>query len=270
MTRYSSVGGGLVSAGLAFLVFFALAPTALAVGSLAGAFLTEQQVQDGIQQVIDRSPASLQPLAPTIDAIAKLADRGSTSAFTITTVVSILVAIYVASKVVYGLRTTLSRLFGATQRIHGFVSVGMSAVIALIGIIAMVVALLLLQLVPQVLQALGFDTVLQLVGSRVVNWIVLAIIALIVCAVSISYVPDVRPRVRVRSWGVLFATAWMLGSSAIFGLYTSLSSSVGAAVVVFGAPIVLMLWAYLIFVGIVIGAAIEAERMGVEEPRLDS
>jgi uncharacterized BrkB/YihY/UPF0761 family membrane protein len=266
MARYSAIGGSLVAAGLSFYVFFALAPTALAVGALAGAFLTEQQVQSGIERLVDRSPDTLEPLQPALDAIVKLADRGSSGAFTITTVASILVATYVASKVVYGLRTTLTRVFGASERIHGVIDRGFSAVVALVGIVAMVAALLVLQLLPRVLDELGFDTILQLVGTRVVNWSVLAIFAFLICAVVIRYLTDVRPRVRMRSWGVLFATVWMLGSSAVFGLYTSLSNTVGAAVVVFGAPIVLMLWAYLIFVGIVIGAAIEAQRTGVAEP----
>lgn len=266
MVRYSSVGGSLVAAGLSFYVFFALAPTALAVGALAGAFLTEKQVEDGIQELVSRSPDTLEPLQPALDAFVKLADRGSSGAFTLTTIASILVATYVASKVVYGLRIALTHMFGAPERIHGIINRGFSAVIALAGIIMMVAALLILQLLPRVLDALGFDSVLKLVGSRVVNWIVLVLFAFVICSVAIRYLPDVHPRVSFRSWGVVFATAWMVGSSAVFGLYTSLSNTVGAAVVIFGAPIVLMLWAYLIFVGIVMGAAIEAQRMGVAEP----
>ena len=264
--RYSAVGGSLVAAGLSFYVFFALAPTALAVGALAGAFLTQEQVDDGIQELVSRSPDTLEPLQPALDAIVRLADRGSSGAFTITTIASIFVATYVASKVVYGLRATLTRLFGAPERIHGIIDRGFSAVIALVGIIAMVAALLILQLLPRVLEALGFDSILQLVGSRAVNWTVLAVFAFVICAIAIRYLPDIQPRVSIRSWGVVFATVWMLGSSAVFGLYTSLSNTVGAAVVVFGAPIVLMLWAYLIFVGIVLGASIEAQRAGVTAP----
>jgi uncharacterized BrkB/YihY/UPF0761 family membrane protein len=266
MARYSAIGGGLVAAGLSFYVFFSLAPTALAVGALAGAFLTEKQVEDGIQRLFARSPETLEPLQPAVEAIVKLADRGSAGAFTVTTIASILVAAYVASKVVYGLRTSLTRIFGGAERIHGVIARGFSAAVALVGIIVIVAALLVLQLLPRVLEALGFDTFLELVGSRAVNWLVLAIFAFVICAVAISYVPDISPRVKVKSWGVLFATAWMLGSSAVFGLYTSLSNTVGAAVVVFGAPIVLMLWAYLIFVGILLGAAIEAQRRGIAEP----
>jgi uncharacterized BrkB/YihY/UPF0761 family membrane protein len=266
--RYSAIGGSLVAAGLAFFVFFALAPTALAVAALAGALVTEEQVKNAVQTIIDRSPATLDSLEPAFDAVVKLADRESSGVFTIATVAAIVIATYVASKVVYGLRSTLTRMFGAAERIHGFVDRGLSAVIALVGIVAMVAALLVLQLLPRILTDLGFDTILQLVGTRVVNWTILAVFALVICAIAIRYLPDIRPRVRVRSWGVLFATVWMLGSSAIFGLYTSLSNTVGAAVVVFGAPIVLMLWTYLIFVGILFGAAIEAQRRGVPAPPL--
>jgi uncharacterized BrkB/YihY/UPF0761 family membrane protein len=71
---------------------------------------------------------------------------------------------------------------------------------------------------------------------------------------------------KIRSWGVLFATVWMLGSSAVFGLYTSLSNTVGAAIVAFGTPIVLLLWFYLVFMGILIGGAIEAQIHGAKAP----
>jgi len=266
MARYSAIGGSLVAAGLSFYVFLALAPTVLAIAAIAGAFLTEQQVEAGVRELVDRSPETLQPLQPALDAIVKLADRGSSGAFTVTTIASIIVATYVASKVVYGLRTTLTRMFGAAERIHGLIDRGFSALFALVGIIAAVAALLALQLLPQILNALDLDTVFRLLGARVVNWTVLVVFALGICIVVIRYLPDIHPRIRVRSWGVAFATAWMLGASAVFGLYTSLSNTVGAAVVVFGAPIVLMLWAYLIFVGIVLGAAIEAQRMGIAGP----
>lgn len=264
--RYNAVGGSLVAAGLSFYVFFALAPTALAVGALAGAFLTRQQVQDAITAIIQGGPQTLQPLEPALESIAQLADRGSTGAFTVTTIASILVAAFVAARVVYGLRVTLTRIFGAHERVYGITTRVFSAVVALVGIIVMVGLILALQLLPRLLSEFGVDSVLQLAGPRVVNWLVLVFVAFAISAVAITYLPAIRPRVRFRSWGVLVATSWMVASSALFGLYTSLSSSVGAALVVFGAPIALMLWFYLIFVGILIGAAIEAERMGVPAP----
>lgn len=264
--RYSAVGGSLVAAGLSFYVFFALAPTALAVGALAGAFLTRQQVQDAITAIIQGGPQTLQPLEPALESIAQLADRGSTGAFTVTTIASILVAAFVAARVVYGLRVTLTRIFGAHERVYGITTRVFSAVVALVGIIVMVGLILALQLLPRLLSEFGVDSVLQLAGPRVVNWLVLVFVAFAISAVAITYLPAIRPRVRFRSWGVLVATSWMVASSALFGLYTSLSSSVGAALVVFGAPIALMLWFYLIFVGILIGAAIEAERMDVPAP----
>ena len=264
--RYNAVGGSLVAAGLSFYVLFALAPTAVAVGALAGAFLTQEQMQDAITEVVERSPQSLQPLEPVLDSIAQLADRGSTGAFTATTVVSMLVAAFVAARVVYGLRATLTRVFGAHERAYGITTRVFSAVVALVGIIVMVVLLLALQLIPRLLSEFGIDSILQLAGPRVVSWTVLVLVGFAISAIAITYLPAIKPRVPIRSWGVLLATAWMVGSSAVFGLYTSLSSSVGAAVVVFGAPIVLMLWAYLIFVGLLIGGAIEAQRMGIPPP----
>ncbi len=266
MTRYSAVGGSIVAGGLSFYVFFALAPTALAIGALAGAFLTQQQVQSGIQELFDRSPETLQALEPTTKALVQLADKGSSSAFTITTIASFFVAVYVSSRVVYGLRATLTRLFGQPERVHGLVDRGFSAVVALGGMITAVALLLVLQLLPRILDDLGLADVLRLVSVRVINWMILALVAYVVCGLIIALLPDIPIRIKMRSWGVLFATLWMLGSSAVFGLYTSLSNTVGAAIVAFGTPIGLLLWFYLVFMGILIGAGIEAQLKKVAEP----
>lgn len=266
IARYSAVGGSIVAGGLSFYVFFALAPTALAVGALAGAFLTQKQVQTAVAEVFDRSPDTLKALEPTTQALAELADRGSSSAFTITTIASVFVAVYVASRVVYGLRATLTRLFGAPERVHGLIDRGFSAVVALGGMITAVLLLLVLQLLPRILDEFGLSDILKLVGVRVVNWTALTLVAFLVCGLVIKFLPDIPTGIRMRSWGVLFATVWMLGSSAVFGLYTSLSNTIGAAIVAFGTPIVLMLWFYLVFMGILIGAAIEAHLMGVKAP----
>ena len=266
MLRYSSVGGSIVAGGLSFYVFFALAPTALAIGALAGAFLTQAQVQKAIEDVFERSPDTLQALEPTTKALVELADKGSSSAFTITTIVSFFVAVYVASRVVYGLRATLTRLFGAPERVHGLIDRGFSAFVALGGMITAVVLLLVLQLLPRLLDELGLADVVQLVGVRVINWTALTLVAFTICGLVIALLPDIPTRIRIRSWGVLFATVWMLGSSAVFGLYTSLSNTVGAAIVAFGTPIVLLLWFYLVFMGILLGAAIEAQLKGAPAP----
>jgi len=132
--------------------------------------------------------------------------------------------------------------------------------------ITVVALLLILQLLPRILDDLGLSDVLKLVSVRIVNWTALTVVAFVVCGLIIALLPDVPTRIRIRSWGVLFATLWMLGSSAVFGLYTSLSNTVGAAIVAFGTPIVLMLWLYLVFMGILIGAAIEAQLHGVKAP----
>ena len=43
LIRYAAVGGSIVAGGLSFFTFFALAPTALAIGAIAGAFLVKSE-----------------------------------------------------------------------------------------------------------------------------------------------------------------------------------------------------------------------------------
>jgi uncharacterized BrkB/YihY/UPF0761 family membrane protein len=62
------------------------------------------------------------------------------------------------------------------------------------------------------------------------------------------------------SWGPLVAAVWIMGSSAGVGVYVSLSGTLGAAIIVFGSALVVLMWLYLCFVGLLFGAEIEADR----------
>jgi uncharacterized BrkB/YihY/UPF0761 family membrane protein len=62
----------------------------------------------------------------------------------------------------------------------------------------------------------------------------------------------------IFSWGAGIATVWVVGASYGFGLYASWSSTVSTAVLVFGTPIALLLWIYLVTTGIMLGAVVQA------------
>jgi membrane protein len=62
------------------------------------------------------------------------------------------------------------------------------------------------------------------------------------------------------AWGPLFATVWIAAVSAGLGLYVNLSTVIGAALASFGSIIVVLLWTYLCFLGLFIGALIDADQ----------
>lgn len=102
----------LAAGGLAYFVALSLAPAALAFGTLAGLFLDPADVRTALERLADRAPASMGNLQPVVDALVSTVEAASSSALTITTVVSALIAVYAASKVVFGLRMAMNTVYG--------------------------------------------------------------------------------------------------------------------------------------------------------------
>ena len=62
------------------------------------------------------------------------------------------------------------------------------------------------------------------------------------------------------SLGAAIAAGWIVAVTAGVGAYARFSGSLGAAVLVFGTAVVILLWLYLCFLGLLWGAVIEADR----------
>ncbi|MBM3669244.1 MAG: YihY/virulence factor BrkB family protein [Actinobacteria bacterium] len=258
---HAQSNGSLVAAGLAFYTFFALAPAAVAIGAVAGVFLSPEELSRAWQDLLSRSPDSLSALQPAVNALTQVAMTASGGVALVTGVSALGVAIYAASKSVYGLRLAMTTsLSGGVPR-AGLALRIISAVVALVVLIAVVVGLGLVTLLPSFLKALGLDTP---AGTQVgiVNWLLVALVTWGLVFLTFRKAPVGGSNVRGTSPGVLVSVLWILGSIAAFGLYSAWSSAVGAALLVYGAPIALLLWLYLVALGLVIGAAVESALRG--------
>jgi uncharacterized BrkB/YihY/UPF0761 family membrane protein len=69
-----------------------------------------------------------------------------------------------------------------------------------------------------------------------------------------------RQRIPIRALGPVAATAVIAASTIGVGIYAHFSSTLSAAVLVFGSPVVALLWLYLCFLGLLIGSEMEAMR----------
>lgn len=258
VAQYAELNISLVSGGLAYYVMLALAPMAIATGALAGVFIEPQQIQDAWSQLSADSPSSLKALDPAVSALVQLAQNSSAGSVTIATVSSAILAIYVAQKVVYGVHSVEDQIFVRQRSRTSLVMRGWSSLVALITIFATVALLVVVTLVPPFLKALGIGVWFRDLVSTF-QWIVpIALVYFFVWFVLAGAAKGIR-RITWRSPGLIVATLWIIGSIAVFGLYANLSSTVGSALVIFGAPIAILIWTFLVFLGFFLGSLIESQ-----------
>jgi membrane protein len=257
--EYTRTRASLAAGGLAYFVALSLAPAALAFGSIAGIFLDPTQVRDVLERMAGRAPETASAMQPFIDALVSTIETASASAFTITTVVSALVAIYAASKVVYSLRMAMNDVFRVQETRSGPFERAISAIATLVGMIAAVALVIVLTIVPRVLQWVGIESVRLSTGNSVLDWVAAFALAFLLVRWTIMHSPNVRQRVPWTSLGAWVATVGIAGATVGVGIYAKYSSSLGATVLLFGTAVVILLWLYLTFVALLWGAIIEAD-----------
>jgi len=253
--------GSLVAAGLAFYTFFALAPAAVAIGAIAGVFLSPADLSSAWKELLARSPDSLSALQPAVDGLTQVAMTASGGVALITSASALVVAIYAASKSVYGVRLAMTTSLSGSVPQAGFALRIVSAVVALVVLIGIVVGLCLITVLPSFLKALGLEAP---AGTRygLLNWLLVALVTWVLVFLTFRKAPVGGSDARWTSPGVIVAVLWIIGAIAAFGLYSAWSSAVGAALLVYGAPIALLLWLYLVALGLLIGAAVQAASGG--------
>lgn len=256
--RYGLLNISLVSGGMAYYVMLALAPMAIAIGAIVGLFVNEQKVADAWDSLVARNSETLQVFDPAVTALTDLAATSSTGAVTVTTISSAILAIYVSQKVVYGVRNVEDQIFRRENVAQGIVIRAWSALAALLGIVGIVALLLALTILPQVLSALGVATAVSTVLSYT-QWILPVAFVYFFVWLILARVTRGSGRISWVSPGLVIATVWIVGSVGVFGLYANLSATVGSALVVFGAPIAILIWTFLVFMGFFLGSLVQAE-----------
>jgi membrane protein len=256
--RYRASRINLAVAGVSYFIFMSLVPIAIAIGSFAGLFLSRDQISSAWSEIQKATPDSLEALKPSVDSLVQLIGTASAGSFTITTIITTAIAVYAASKVVLGTRTALADTYGVPLHTSGLIDRAASALVALIGVTLIVAVLILLTIVPQVLSGLGLGATSFLDNSPALSGLVAIVMVYLVARWLVTAVPGGRIPSPFLSWGAGLATIWIVCASFGFGVYASWSSTVSSAVLVFGTPIALLLWIYLVTTGIMLGAVIHA------------
>jgi membrane protein len=256
----------LAAGGLAYFVALSLAPAALAFGTVAGLFLDPADVRTVLNNLVARAPGTINGAQAAIDALVNLVEGASASTITITTVVSVLIAVYAASKVVLGLRMAMNTTFGLVETRGGFIERIVSALITLVGLVAGVAIVVILTFLPRLLQWLGVEGFSLSTGSWLVDWGVGLVLVYLAVRWLMHHSPNYGQSVPWRSLGVLVATVGIVGATVGVGIYARFSASLGAAMLLFGTAIVVLLWLYLCFLALLWGAIIEADRQRSVRP----
>lgn len=256
VVRFGALNISLLSGGLSYYVILALAPIALSVGAISGLFLDQEQFVAGWDYLVSRGPESLSGLDPVVDSLSSLAQSATTGSVTATTIISLVLAVYVSQKVVYGILRIQDHIFNNDRTPSGMLVRIRSAVIALVLIIVIVVSLLAVTFVPVFLTSLKIEnTFLAFIDA--LGWLTPTIFVYLLIWFVMRHTSGSSGVVTWRSPGLLVATTLIILSIGAFGIYADQSSTVGSALVVFGAPIAVLIWAYFVFLGFFIGSIVE-------------
>lgn len=267
--RFGEFNVSIISGGLAYYVILTLAPIAISVGAIAGLFVDRKQFMYGWNSFVSRGPESLSGLDPAADSLATLAEAASTSSVTVTTIASLLLAVYVSQKVVYGLLQVQDHIFHNIRRAPGLIARAKSAVVALIVIIVIVAALLAVTVVPVILRALNVETTFLEILDKL-GWLAPAGFVYLLVWFVMRRTSGSSGVITWRSPGPIISTSLIILSVGVFGIYAQLSTTVGSALIVFGAPIAVLIWTYLAFLGFFTGSIVQDLIRGRELARKPS
>ena len=242
----------VVAAGCAFYAFLAIFPALSALISLYG--LTADQHQFGMLALV--LPGQAYDII--IEQIHRIAESSSQS-LGWSLVLSLVLALWSANAGTQAMLAALNIAYEEPERrslLRFYLS---TFAFTIIGVLSGVTMLLAIVYVPILLAFVGFSSAFEFL-IQIGRWPLLALLVLGLLALLYRY----GPCRRSAKWhwvtiGSLFATAVWLLASAAFSSYVSNFANYDKVYGSLGAVIVLLLWLYISFYIMLLGAEINAE-----------
>ena len=151
----------------------------------------------------------------------------------------------------------LDRAFGFIGHRPDLLGRVRDAIITLFGLLILVGVVLALTLLPRIARELGFPEFHFGTGVGWIDWVLFAVGSWVFVLGVFRWGPSKAAPVSWKSPIAIAVALWFLGVSAGVGVYVGLSTTIGAAIAAFGAPMVVLLWLYLSFIGLLLGAEMQ-------------
>jgi membrane protein len=246
----------IIAAGVAFYGLLAVFPGLVALVGLYGLIADPAQVESHAAGLA----AILPPEAAKI-LTGQLHDLASTdrTALGVGAIAGILLALWSASSAVRTLMEALNVAYDEEETRGTIRFYATALVLTLGGVIAVVLALVLVAGLPAVLGVIGLGGLAETLVA-LARWPLLAGLAIVAFAVVYRYGPSRRqPRWRWVSWGAGIAVVlWIIGS-ALFSVYVTRFGNYNETYGAAGAVVILLMWFLLSSYSVLIGAEINAE-----------
>ncbi|MBV9117162.1 MAG: YihY/virulence factor BrkB family protein [Acetobacteraceae bacterium] len=249
----------LVAGGVTYYVLLALFPALLALVFIYGLVFDRAQVETQVNAMSGVLPEAAQKLIAT-----ELHQIVSSSggALSVGVVLSVLFALWSASRGMSGLMSGLDIAYGETEK-RSFIRFNLIALGLTLGLlVAGVIVIALVAVLPAVAAAFqggGGGGVVKWV-ALIVEWPILLGLFMVLLALLYRYAPDRRaPQWRWASPGAIVGSVLWIVGSILFSLYVGNFANYNATYGSLGAVVVLLTWLYLSAFVVLLGAEINAE-----------
>lgn len=245
----------VISAGIAFNEFFALFPALAAGISLYGLIADPVQVESMLGVLSGFLPGDVTNL---ISEQLHGLIRASEGTLGVSLLVSLVIALWGATRGVKGLISGLNLVYGEPER-RGFLALNGTALgLTLAAIVFGLVALTLVAALPPLLTLLPLQEWMRQMLSAL-RWPLLALFVLIGLAIIYRVAPSRdTPCWRWVSWGTVAATLLWLAGSGLFSLYAARFGDFNKTYGSMAAVAVTLLWFQLTSFVVLLGALLDA------------
>lgn len=246
----------MLAAGVAFYALLAVFPALAAIISIWALVLDPQ---DMARQIAELSRFIPPGAAAIIEHQANEISENTDAGLSVAALVSLLVALFVASKGVRGLILGLNIVYGEEERRRFVHKVTVVSALTVGLIVLTLVTIGFIAGLPLVIGMLGLDSTLVTLIS-LLRWPALVLMMMLVIAVLYRFAPYRRaPRWEWLSVGTVTATLlWLLGSLGL-SLYARHFANFSELYGSLGAVVVLLLWFWLSAFMVLVGAELNGE-----------
>ena len=255
----------LVAGGVTYSMLLALFPGLAALVSVYGLMSDPASIEKQMSALSGVLPEqSQQMIGQELHQLAS----ASTSSLGISAVVSILFALWSASRGMSGLMTAMDIAYEEMER-RGFFRFNLVALLLTLGaIVGGIVAIGLVAVLPAAAQFIGVSSTVKWL-MLLVEWPLLAVVVLFGLAVLYRFAPDrEQPEWRWISPGAIVAVVLWIVASVAFTVYVANFNSYTATYGSLGGVVILLTWLYISSLAVLLGAVInvQTERQAGRDP----